>query len=58
VSSGRREIVTKRSGCAPNVLLIPGTRTRKHLAENLQVAAIELDGATRLELARHFPAVR
>jgi len=43
---------------APNILLIPGTRTRKHLAENLQVAAIRLDGATRHELSRHFPAVR
>jgi pyridoxine 4-dehydrogenase len=43
---------------APNTLLIPGTRTRTHLAENLQVAAVSLDDATRRELARRFPAVR
>jgi pyridoxine 4-dehydrogenase len=43
---------------APNVLLIPGTRTRKHLAENLEVATVRLDEAARQELTRHFPAVR
>ena len=43
---------------SPNVLLIPGTRTRKHLAENLQVATVHLDDAARQELTRHFPAVR
>jgi pyridoxine 4-dehydrogenase len=43
---------------APNVLLIPGTRTRKHLAENLHVGAVQLDDATRQDLMRHFPAVR
>ena len=43
---------------APNILLIPGTRTRKHLAENLQVAAVHLDDAARQELTRHFPAAR
>jgi pyridoxine 4-dehydrogenase len=43
---------------APNTLLIPGTRTRTHLAENLQVAAVSLDDAARRELARRFPAVR
>jgi pyridoxine 4-dehydrogenase len=43
---------------APNTLLIPGTRTRTHLAENLQVAAVQLDDAARRELARHFPALR
>jgi pyridoxine 4-dehydrogenase len=43
---------------APNVLLIPGTRTRAHLAENLASAGVELDDATRAELARHFPAAR
>jgi pyridoxine 4-dehydrogenase len=41
---------------APNVLLIPGTRTRTHLAENLAAAGIELDDAARAELARRFPA--
>ena len=40
---------------APNVLLIPGTRTRAHLAENLASAGAELDDVTRAELARHFP---
>jgi len=43
---------------APNVLLIPGTRTRVHLAENLGAADIKLDNAARAELARHFPAAR
>jgi pyridoxine 4-dehydrogenase len=42
---------------APNVLLIPGTRTRAHLAENLASADVELDDDTRAELARHFPAI-
>jgi aryl-alcohol dehydrogenase-like predicted oxidoreductase len=42
---------------APNILLIPGTRTRKHLAENLGVASLHLDDAAREEL-RRFPAVR
>ena len=39
------------------VLLIPGTRTRAHLAENLASAGVELDDVTRTELARHFPAI-
>jgi pyridoxine 4-dehydrogenase len=39
---------------APNVLLIPGTRTRAHLAENLGSAGVRLDDAARAELARHF----
>jgi aryl-alcohol dehydrogenase-like predicted oxidoreductase len=43
---------------APNILLIPGTRTRRHLAENLHVANVQLDGAARQELTRHFPAAR
>jgi aryl-alcohol dehydrogenase-like predicted oxidoreductase len=43
---------------APNILLIPGTRTRKHLAENLEAAAVPLDDAARRELARHFPTDR
>jgi aryl-alcohol dehydrogenase-like predicted oxidoreductase len=42
---------------APNLLLIPGTRTRKHLAENLGVANVHLDDAARAEL-RRYPAVR
>ena len=40
---------------APNVLLIPGTSTRAHLAENLAAADVELDDAARATLARHFP---
>jgi aryl-alcohol dehydrogenase-like predicted oxidoreductase len=43
---------------APNILLIPGTRTVAHLAENLGVAGIRLDDAARAELTRHFPAAR
>jgi pyridoxine 4-dehydrogenase len=42
---------------APNILLIPGTRTRAHLAENLGAAGVDLDGAARAELTRHFPIV-
>jgi pyridoxine 4-dehydrogenase len=41
---------------AQNVLLIPGTRTRTHLAENLAAGGVKLDHAARAELARHFPA--
>ena len=40
---------------APNILLIPGTRTRAHLAENLAAAGVALDDAARTELARRFP---
>jgi pyridoxine 4-dehydrogenase len=43
---------------APNILLIAGTRTRKHLAENLHAGAVRLDDATRQELTRHFPGGR
>ena len=43
---------------APNVLLIPGTRTRAHLADNLAAAGLQLDDAARAELARRFPARR
>jgi aryl-alcohol dehydrogenase-like predicted oxidoreductase len=43
---------------APNVLLIPGTRTRAHLAENLRAADVRLDDAARAELARRFPVVQ
>jgi pyridoxine 4-dehydrogenase len=41
---------------APNILLIPGTRTRAHLAENLAAAEVTLDEAALAQLARHFPA--
>jgi len=40
---------------APNVLLIPGTRTRQHLVENIGSACVRIDDAARAELARHFP---
>jgi aryl-alcohol dehydrogenase-like predicted oxidoreductase len=40
---------------APNILLIPGTRTRQHLAENMRSACVRVDDAARAELARHFP---
>lgn len=42
-------------GLAPNILLIPGTRTRAHLFENLAAADVVLDDASRAELTRHFP---
>ena len=42
---------------SPNVLLIPGTRTRGHLAENVNSGAIRLDDQARAELAREFPGV-
>ena len=35
---------------APNVLLIPGTSSVRHLEENLDVASIELDEGTREQL--------
>jgi aryl-alcohol dehydrogenase-like predicted oxidoreductase len=38
---------------APNVLLIPGTRTRAHLTENLAAAEVRLDDAARVALTRH-----
>jgi aryl-alcohol dehydrogenase-like predicted oxidoreductase len=43
---------------APNILLIPGTRTRDHLAENNATAGIRLDGRAREELAAAFPAAQ
>jgi aryl-alcohol dehydrogenase-like predicted oxidoreductase len=43
---------------APNILLIPGARTRAHLAENLRAADIRLDDAARAELTRHLPLAR
>ncbi|MDT3446668.1 oxidoreductase [Pseudofrankia sp. BMG5.37] len=39
---------------ASNILLIPGTRTRGHLAENLAAADVRLDDTARTELTRHF----
>jgi aryl-alcohol dehydrogenase-like predicted oxidoreductase len=39
---------------APNTLLIPGTRTRVHLAENLGASDVRLDDAAHAELTRHF----
>jgi pyridoxine 4-dehydrogenase len=43
---------------APNILLIPGTRTRLHLAENINAARVQLDDAARAELAERFPVAR
>jgi pyridoxine 4-dehydrogenase len=43
---------------APNVLLIPGTRTREHLTENLRAGDVVLDDAARVELRRCFPTGR
>jgi pyridoxine 4-dehydrogenase len=43
---------------APNILLIPGTRTREHLAENIGAASVQLDDGARTELAERFPTVR
>jgi aryl-alcohol dehydrogenase-like predicted oxidoreductase len=40
---------------APNILLIPGTRSRTHLSENLGAAAVVLDGEARAELDKAFP---
>lgn len=40
---------------SPNILLIPGTKTRTHLAENLRAASVvEFDDQARRDLARHF----
>jgi pyridoxine 4-dehydrogenase len=41
---------------APNILLIPGTRTRAHLTENLGAPGVALDDAARAQLTRHFPS--
>jgi aryl-alcohol dehydrogenase-like predicted oxidoreductase len=43
---------------APNILLIPGTRTRAHLTENLGAADVRFDDAARAELTRHLPLAR
>jgi aryl-alcohol dehydrogenase-like predicted oxidoreductase len=37
-------------GLAPNVLLIPGTSSRRHIDENLAVAGIKLDEAAQQQL--------
>jgi diketogulonate reductase-like aldo/keto reductase len=37
-------------GLAPNVLLIPGTRTRTHFAENLGAGSVTLDSEATREL--------
>ncbi|HEX6393506.1 MAG TPA: oxidoreductase [Acidimicrobiales bacterium] len=42
---------------APNVLLIPGTRTRQHLTENIRAGGVEFDDAARADLARQFPTI-
>ena len=42
---------------APNILLIPGTRTRAHLQENLASASVELYDEARAVLAADFPAL-
>ena len=41
---------------APNILLIPGTRTRVHLTENLAAPDVALDDAALAQLTRHFPS--
>jgi aryl-alcohol dehydrogenase-like predicted oxidoreductase len=42
--------------CSPNILLIPGTRTRRHLAENNAAATVALDDEARDALAAQFRA--
>jgi pyridoxine 4-dehydrogenase len=42
---------------SPNVLLIPGTRTRQHLTENIRSGRVRIDDTVRAELARQFPPV-
>ena len=42
---------------APNILLIPGTRTRQHLAENVHAAGVVLDDAARYQLRDGFAPV-
>jgi aryl-alcohol dehydrogenase-like predicted oxidoreductase len=43
---------------APNVLLIPGTRTRQHLTENIRSGEVRLDDAARAQLAQQFRTVQ
>jgi aryl-alcohol dehydrogenase-like predicted oxidoreductase len=40
---------------APNVLLIPGTRTRQHLTENIRSGGVRIDDDARAQLAHQFP---
>jgi aryl-alcohol dehydrogenase-like predicted oxidoreductase len=40
---------------APNVLLIPGTRSRAHLTENLAATDVRLDDPARAELTQRVP---
>lgn len=43
---------------APNVLLIPGTRTLHHLTENVRSSRVRIDKAARAAIAREFPSGR
>jgi pyridoxine 4-dehydrogenase len=43
---------------SPNVLLIPGTRSRQHLVENIEAASVQLDDEARAALIEEFPVVR
>jgi pyridoxine 4-dehydrogenase len=43
---------------APNILLIPGTRTRQHLTENIGSGDVRMDDSARALLAQHFPTVQ
>lgn len=43
---------------APNVLLIPGTRSRDHVLANNAAGQVHLDDAARDQLAHAFPAQR
>ena len=43
---------------APNVLLIPGTRTRQHLIENIGSGGVRLDDAARAQLEHQFRTVQ
>jgi pyridoxine 4-dehydrogenase len=43
---------------APNVLLIPGTRTRRHLTENIRSGGVRIDDTARAHLAQHFPTAQ
>jgi aryl-alcohol dehydrogenase-like predicted oxidoreductase len=43
---------------SPNVLLIPGTRTRQHLTENIRSGRVKIDDAVRAELGRRFRPVQ
>ena len=40
---------------APNVLLIPSTRTRQHLTENNRAGGVRIDDTARAQLAQQFP---